>query len=91
MASRDVAMAWQKPTSQPVLVLPEAVGVSVVSVDATLGQRDRFQPDDWTRSGSGLPRREGRVVDECADCAGGGGLPLWRRPRLFLLVISLLE
>ena len=89
MASRDVATAWPmpQPTSQPVLVRPEAVGVSVVSVDATLRRRDQimcsisdsvmvvtegFQPDDWTRSVSGLPRREGSVVDECAE--GGGGV-----------------
>ena len=78
--------------------------MSAVSVDVTLSRRDRilssvsdcamvvtegFQPDDWTRSGSGLPPREGSVVDEFADFAGG--LPLWRCPWSFLLVISLLE
>ena len=59
--------------------------VSAVLVDATLRRIDqilssvtdsvmaiaeRFQPDDWTRLGSGLPRMEGSVVDECADFAG---------------------
>ena len=82
-----VAMAWPKaqPTSQPVLMRPEVVGVSAVLVDATLRRIDqilssvtdsvmaiaeRFQLDDWTRLGSGLPRMEGSVVDECADFAG---------------------
>ena len=88
MASRDVAMAWPMahPSSQQVLVQPEVVGVSAVSVDATLRRIYRilssvsdsvmvvtegFQPDDWTRSGSGLPLSEGSVVDECGDIAGG--------------------
>ena len=71
-----------QPTSQPVLVRPEAVGVSAVSVDATLRRRDRIistvsdsvivvteglQPDDWTRSGCDLPRREGSAVDVESD------------------------
>ena len=43
-ASRDVATARPvvQPTSQPVLVWPEAVRVSTVLVDATLRQRDRI-------------------------------------------------
>ena len=55
-----------QPTSQPVLVSPEAVVVSAVSVDVTLRRRDQIlstvsdsvmvvteelQSDDWTRSG----------------------------------------
>ena len=65
--------------------------MSAVSVDATLRWRDRYIlssvsdcvmvvtgisiGNDWTHSGSGLPRRGGSVVDECADFAGwvGGG------------------
>ena len=83
MASRDVSMAWQmaQPTSQPVLMRLETVEVS-----ANLRRRDRilssfsdsvmvvaqgFQSDNWTPSGSCLPRREGNVMDECADFAGG--------------------
>ena len=80
------AWPMAQPTSQPVLMRPETVEVSAVLVDATLRRRDRilpsvsdsvmvvaegFQPDDWTRSGSGLPRRDGSVMDECMDFAGG--------------------
>ena len=74
MASQDVATPWPmaQPTSQPVLMRPETVGVSAVLVDATLRRRDRImssasdsvmlvaegsQPDYWTQSGNGLPRR----------------------------------
>ena len=75
-----------QPTSQSVLMRSETVGVSAVLVDATLRWSDRslssvsdsvmlvaegFQPDDWTHSGSGLPRRDRRVMDECTDFAGG--------------------
>ena len=84
MASRDVVqpMPMVQPMSQPVLVRPEAVGVSAVSVDATLRQRDRIlstnldsvmvvteglQPDDWTRLRSDLPRREGSAVGVESD------------------------
>ena len=60
--------------------------MSAVLVDATLRRSDRilssisdsvklvakgFQPDDWTHPGSGLPRRDGIVMDECTDFAGG--------------------
>ena len=69
--------------------------MSVVSVDATLRRRDwiissisdcvmvvteGFQPDDWTRSWSGLPRRERSAVDEFADFAGGGGATVATSP-----------
>ena len=44
MASQDVATARPvvQPTSQLVLMRPEAVGVSVVSVDTTWRWRDRI-------------------------------------------------
>ena len=79
------AWPMTQPNSQPVLMRPETVGVSAVLVAATLRRRDRilssisdsvmmvaegFQPDDWTHSGSGLPRRDGRVMDECTDLVG---------------------
>ena len=79
------AWAMAQPTSQSVLMRPETVGVSAVLVDATLRRSDRilsfvsdsvmlvaggFQPDDLTHSGSGLPRRDGRVMDECTYFAG---------------------
>ena len=58
--------------SQPVLVRPEVVVISAVSVDVTLRRRDQIlstvldsvmvvteelQPDDWTCSGTDLSRR----------------------------------
>ena len=85
MASRDVATAWPmaQPMSQPVIMRPETVEVSAVLVDATLRQRVRTLPSvsdsliaegcqshNWTRSGSGLPQRDGSVMDECTDFAG---------------------
>ena len=80
------AWPMAQPTSQQIPMQPETVGVSAVLVDATLRRRDQilssvldsvmvvakgFQPDDWTRLGSGLPRRKGSVMDECAAFAGG--------------------
>ena len=80
------AWPMAQPTSQPVLMRPETVEGSAVLVDATLRRRDRilssvsdsvrvvtegFKRVDWTHSVSGLPRRDGSVMDECTDFAGG--------------------
>ena len=90
MASRDVATVWPvvQLTSQPVLVRSEVVGVSAMSVDATLRPRGRIlstvsdsvmvvtealQRDDWTRSGSDLPRRGGSAVGVESDVDFVGG------------------
>ena len=77
-----------QPKSHSVLVRPEAVGVSAASVDATLRWRDRilssvsdcvmavtkgFQSYDWTRSGSGLPRREVLGMNARTLLGGWGG------------------
>ena len=74
--------------SQPVLVRPEAVGVSAISVNATRRRRDRIlstvsdsvmvvteklQRDCWIRSGSNLSRRETNTVDVDSTVGFVGG------------------
>ena len=76
------------PTPQTVLRQPETVGVSAMLVEATPELSDKilssvsvsvmvmteeFQPDDGTRSESGLLQEAGGVLHVGADVAGGGG------------------
>ena len=95
-------MAQPTPTSQMVLKQPETVGVSAVLVEATLEwsnwilssvsdsvmvMTEEFQPDDGTRSESGLLREAGGVLHVGTDFAGGW--PLRRRSRSCVLRILL--
>ena len=41
--------------------------------DSVMVMAEEFQPDDRTRSESGLLREEGGVLHVCTDIAGGGG------------------
>ena len=94
-------IAQATPTSQTVLKQPETVGVSAVLVEMTPERSDRilssisdsvmvmteeFQPDDGTRSESGLLREACGVLHVCIFF---GGWPLRRHPRSCVLRILL--
>ena len=83
-----VARPVFQPTSQPVVLRSDEVGVSAVSVDATRRRvdwtlstvsdsvmvvTDELQQDSWTRSGSDLPQRgESAVSVDTAVSLVGG-------------------
>ena len=90
-SSRDMAVARPvfQPTSQPVILRSDEVGVSAVSVDATRRRVDRtvstvsdsvmvvteeLQWDSWTRSGNDLPQRGESAVSVDSAVSLVGGL-----------------